>query len=343
MASTIFGSLVAAICVNLLLYTLELVMACQLLARKSDGTRITAKFRVCLNLLIDTAATVAGCAFLYLFQGSHWGENDDVQSNYWRIIVGVLCIGTVSGAVAQSVLLERFWKNIRHHLLGTAFAVTILIMAVLTSVAATVACAYLQWTNASSILVPFVWVALICNLIAALGITTVSVCQRFAMRTVTPKKHLIARAWRAFIETGLPSSIIAILALVAWAIDKKGEFVIALYFIQARVYSSTMMFALRNPLPPRADWIQDMISNSVPQMGPVHPPSPDIFLKNEKTIRMSLPVIPEGKGSTWFNIDLGNETATSAPETEDIASNAKNAVVLHRNAAFYQVSGEGKQ
>jgi hypothetical protein len=49
------------------------------------------------------------------------------------------------------------------------------------------------------------------------------------------------------------------------------------------------------------------------------------------------------KGSTWFNIDLGNETATPAPETEDIASNAKNAVVLHRNAAFYQVSGEGKQ
>jgi hypothetical protein len=87
---------------------------------------------------------ISRCRFIWLT--ILVGENDDVQSNYWRIIVGVLCIGTVSGAVAQSVLLERFWKksvyflprtvgspahimsSIRHHLLGTAFAVTILIM-----------------------------------------------------------------------------------------------------------------------------------------------------------------------------------------------------------------------
>ncbi|KAJ7843048.1 hypothetical protein B0H14DRAFT_2779250, partial [Mycena olivaceomarginata] len=295
MASTIFGSLVAAICVNLL----------PLLARKSDGTRITAKFRVCLNLLIDTGGN---SRWLCLFIPR---ENDDVQSNYTGALSLAFSVSAQFRCCRSERLLERFWK--KSHPPSSpwnAFAVTILIMAVLTS-----------WTNASSILVPFVWVALICNLIAALGITTVSVCQRFAMRTVTPKKQF----------TGLPSSIIAILALVAWAIDKKGE---------SRVYSSTMMFALRNPLPPRADWIQDMISNSVPPNGP---PSPDIFLKNEKTIRMSLPVIPELTGRVSLSISGKGIylTATSAPETEDIASNAKNAVVLHRNAAFYRSLAKG--
>ncbi|KAJ6482555.1 hypothetical protein C8R45DRAFT_1149982 [Mycena sanguinolenta] len=339
MASEVFGSLVAAICVNLVLYTLEFVMSCLFLASKSDKeSKKTAKFRVCLNLLIDTAATVIGCAFLYTFQGSHWGENDDVQARYWRIIIGVLIAGTVSTVIAQSYLLERFWKNIRHHLLGTAFAVTVLVMAVFTSVSAVVVCAYLQWTNAD-ILVPFVWAALICNVIAALGIATVSVCQRFALRTITSKKHITVRAWRAFVETGIPSCIIAILALAAWAAGEKGAFVIGLYFVQSRVYSCTMLFALRNPLPPRTDgWIAEMLATSVPQKRvPVPPVTPDIFLKNEKTSRTPLGDIPEEKGpQSWYNLDLGTDTITS---------NEENAMVLHRGAAFYQVPADvdGKQ
>ncbi|KAF8176354.1 hypothetical protein K438DRAFT_1979148 [Mycena galopus ATCC 62051] len=340
MASEVFGSLVAAISINLILYTLEVVMACLLQTKKTNNRAgKIATFRIWLNVLIDTATTIIGCAFLYTFQGSHWGENDDVQARYWRIIVGVLIAGTVSVVVAQSYLLERFWKNIRHHLLGTAFAVTILVMAVFTSVAAVIGCAYLQWTNAS-ILVPFVWAALICNVIAALGITIVSVCQRFALRTIAPKKHIIVRAWRAFIETGLPSCIIATLALAAWATGQRGAFVIALYFVQARVYSCTMLFALRNPLPLRTEegdgWIQEMLVNSVAQKRqPAPPVTPDIFLKNEKFGR-SLGDIPEEKGPhSWYNIDLGNDIATSSVDLSEEVT--QNAVVLHRNAAFYQV------
>ncbi|KAJ7234770.1 hypothetical protein B0H12DRAFT_1142502 [Mycena haematopus] len=333
MASEVFGSLVAAISVNLVLYTLEFVLACILLASKSEeGLRISARLRVCLNIIIDGAATATGCAFLYMFQGSHWGENDDVQARYWRIVIGVLIVGTVSTAIAQSYLLERFWKNIRHHLLGTTFAVAILVLAVFTSVAAIVVCAYLQWTNAT-IIVPFVWAAVICNVIATLGITTVSVCQRFALRTITPKNHIIVRAWRAFIETGLPSSIIAVLALAAWAAGQKGAFVIGLYFIQARVYSCTMIFALRNPLPPRGDgWIEEMIANSaVQKRQPAPPATPDIYLNNEKASRLSLGDIPEEKQS-WYNIDLGSGAVDSEEAT----------MGPHR-AAFYQVAADDKK
>ncbi|KAF7369264.1 hypothetical protein MVEN_00254100 [Mycena venus] len=345
MASEIFGTLVATICLNLILYSLEVFLAFQFQASKSeDDTRKTAKFGVWLTVLIDTAATVTGCAFLYMFQGSHWGEDDGVQSRYWRIIVGVLIAGTVSTVMAQSFLLERFWKNIRHHLLGTAFAVTILVMAIFVSVAAVVVCAYLQWTNAS-ILTPFLWASLICNVIAALGITTVSVCQRCAMKTLTPKKHIVTRAWRAFIETGFSSSIIAILALVAWAIDEKGEFIIGLYFIQARVYTCTMLFALRNPPPPRTDgWIQDMLESSIPQKSQPTPPlSPDIFLKNEKDKRR-LSDIPEEKAPHgWYNIDLGNDNDLNPRSSYDSEEVPPDAMVLHRNAAFYQVPTEGKR
>jgi hypothetical protein len=60
----LISSLVAAICVNIVLYTLEVVMACQFLAKNDAGK--TARFRVWLNLMIDTAATIVGCAFLYM-------------------------------------------------------------------------------------------------------------------------------------------------------------------------------------------------------------------------------------------------------------------------------------
>jgi hypothetical protein len=39
-------------------------MACHFLAKNDVGK--TARFRVWLNLMIDTAATIVGCAFLYM-------------------------------------------------------------------------------------------------------------------------------------------------------------------------------------------------------------------------------------------------------------------------------------
>ncbi|KAJ7176864.1 hypothetical protein C8R46DRAFT_1245967 [Mycena filopes] len=357
MASETFGSLVGAVSANLILYTLEVVMACSLSTRGD--------FRVWLNLLIDTASTVAGCAFLYMFQGSHWGEDDDVQARYLQSIVCVLIACTWTTVVAQTFLLERFWRNIRHHLLGTAFAVSLLVITMLAYLAAVVVCGYLQWTKAP-LLNAFVWVALISNVISAFGITTVSVCQRIAMKTGPgPRKHFIRRTWGAFIETGIPSSIIVILALIAWAAGKHGAFVVGLYYIQARVYSCTMLVALRNPLPPRTDlWLQDMVDTSVPQKGQPAPPlrpslpsnptassptdqnhihivSPDIFLKSDvKTGRLGS--IPEEKMQGWYNIDLGTsdvDVEQQGPEEEV----TQKAVVLHRNVAFYQVPEELKR
>ncbi|KAJ7444594.1 hypothetical protein B0H11DRAFT_2088830 [Mycena galericulata] len=345
MASEVFGSLVAAVCLNIVLYTLEVVMACQFFWDNNPSeTGRLAKFGVCLNLTIDTAATIAGFTFLYMFQDSHWGDNDEVQSRFWRAIVGVLTAGTAVSAISQSFLLSRFWKNIRKHLLGTAFAVTILIMAVLASVAAVVICGYLQWTSAP-ILLPFFWIALIANVIAAIGITTVSLCQRLAIKTsVGPKKHLIIRTVRSFIQTGFPSAIIVVMALIAWAAGRKGDLVVALYFIEARVYSCTMLLTLRYPPPSRTDeWIDEMVSASVPQKElPLPPISPDIFLKDEKARNSTLCEIPEDKPvEGWFNIDLGTGGARSSSDNDKEIS--PNAVVVHRNASFYQVPDEEKR
>ncbi|KAJ6598158.1 hypothetical protein DFH09DRAFT_53801 [Mycena vulgaris] len=346
MASEFFGSLVAAICVNLILYTLEVVMACQFLRNPSaTGAGRISALRVWLNLIIDTVATFVSCAFLFMVEGSHWGTNDETQSRYWQIIVGVLTLCAAGAVIAQGFLLERFWKNIRQHLLGTAFAVTVLAMAVIVSVAAVVVCLYLQWIEAP-VVIPFVWVALIGNVIAALGITTVSVCQRIVMKTGPgPKKNIIARAMRAFIETGFPSAIIVILALVAWALERKGHFVVALYFVQARVYSCTMLFTLRNPAPARTDdWISDMVATSVPQKDQPAPPlSPDIFLQNEKANRLTLCGIPEEKEvQGWYNIDLGTDGQRASVDSKD-GDIPPTAVVLHRNLPFYQVNDEEKQ
>ncbi|KAJ7722880.1 hypothetical protein DFH07DRAFT_1067328 [Mycena maculata] len=340
MPPVVFGSLVAAVCTNLVLYTLEVVMACQIFGDSNPSApgRLV-KSGVCLNLIIDSVATFAGCSFLFWFQDSHWGENDDVQSRYWKVVVGVLTAGTAVAVVSQCFLLGRFWKNIRKHLLGTVFAVAILVIAVLASVAAVVICAYLQWTN-PPVLVPFIWVALISNVVAALGITTVSVCQRLAIKTGAPKKNLVTRTWRAFIQTGLPGAIIVVLALIAWADGKRGDYVVALYFIQARVYSCTMLFALRYPAPARTDlWIEDMVSTSLPQKGQPKPPySPEIFLKNEQAHRLTLCEIPEDKAvQGWYNIDLGEDVSRSSIDNDKEI--APSALVLHRNS-FYQVPDE---
>ncbi|KAK7052069.1 hypothetical protein R3P38DRAFT_1635112 [Favolaschia claudopus] len=323
MASEIFGSLVAAVCVNLLIYSLEAAMAFTYLAKDTEkGTRKTAKYRTALNLLLDTAATIMGVAFLYIFQSSNWGAADAVQPKFHRIILAVLVLGTVTIVSAQSYLLERFWKNIRHHLLGTVVAISVLILAIVTSVAAVVACAYLEYTN-PAVLIPFVWVSLICNIVAASGITIVSICQRFAMESVPTKTNILSHAFSVFIETGIASAIIAILAIIAWALGYKGTYVVALYFVQPRIYSATMLYGLLNPLPPRADgFMQEIFANSVTQKSPPAPPlSPDIYLSNDKTnSRLSLSEVHEDKG--WFNIDLGNG------ESEEDA---------HRNLPFYVV------
>lgn len=312
-------------------------MACQFLANPTFGAGRLSKFRVSLNLLLDTFGTLASCIFLFTIQGSHWGSNDDVQAMYWRTIIGVLIAGTVSSAVAQSFLLERFWKNIRHHRLGTGFAVTILVLTIITSVAAIVACAYLQWVNAP-VTVPFVWIALIGNVIAALGITTVSVCQRWVRRAAgPPKKNAAIRATRAFIETGFPSTIIAILALVAWAAGREGDFVVALYFVQARVYSCIMLLALRNPYIEHP--LEVMVSTSVVQRRvPVPPLSPEIYLNNAKSDRASLCEIPEGKEvQGWYDVDLSGAEARTGEDTSG------QVPPLARNASFYQVPDEEKQ
>ncbi|KAJ7607172.1 hypothetical protein FB45DRAFT_431960 [Roridomyces roridus] len=339
MVTEIFGSLVAAVCVNLALYTLEVVMACRLFRdEKSEAGRL-AKFGVSLNLFIDSLATVAGCAFLYMFQG--WSNDDtEVQSRYWRAIIAILTAGTAVSVISQTFLLGRFWRNIRQHLLGTAFAVTLLVMAVLASVAAVVICAFLQWNN-SPIVNPFIWVALIATFVAALGITVVSVCQRIAISsTVGPQKHIITRGCRAFIQTGMPSTILVLLALVAWAVGRKGDFVMALLFVNARIYSCTMLFTLLSPAPIRTDlWLQDMVEASVQQKGL---PTPDIYLKNEKT----LGDIPEDKPMEqgWYNIDLGSTLGSDpfAPRrssSEGGRNSETGAVVLRRGSMsrFFQV------
>ncbi|KAF7319373.1 hypothetical protein HMN09_00275200 [Mycena chlorophos] len=349
MASEVYGSLVCAVAVNLVLFTLEFYMACRLFSKNREEVSSWTKFRVWFTLLIDTIATLTSCAFLYMFQGSHWGEGDEVQQRFWKIIIATLIIGTFASALAQSFLLERFWKNIRHHLLGTAFAVSILVLAVLASVSSIVACAYLQWINADlEIIKSLVWTALIANLVCALGITLVSVCQRYAMRTMGPRPAVLSRVFRAFVDTGMPSSIIVLLALIAWAVNQNGAFVIALYFIQARVYSCTMLYALSQPKLVREDsWKEEMVSNSVAQRPQPPPPSisPDIFLRIEKSGRLSVPEAE--KGQRWFNIDLGEaekaeKEAAAKREASARAPGAGSpkAMVVHRNSApfsFYRV------
>ncbi|KAF7329940.1 hypothetical protein MKEN_00257900 [Mycena kentingensis (nom. inval.)] len=359
MASEVYGSLVAAVCLNLVLYTLEFAMACQLFSKKREEVSAWTKFRVWFTLLIDTAATLASCAFLYMWQGSHWGENDAVQEQFWKLLIGTLIICTVASALAQSFLLERFWKNIRHHLLGTAFAVSVLVLAVIASVTSVVVCAYLKWPKVKvvsddeteakpqvEVPVALVWLVVVSSLVSAIGITTVSACQRFAMRTTSAKPRFLNRVFRAFVDTGMPSTIVFILALVAWAVNQTGAFVIALYFVQARIYSCTMLYALRQPKLVRTDsWKEELISSSVSQKGPPVPPiSPEIFLRVEKSGRLT--GIPEenGIGQRWYNIDLGDASSLdSAKDVEKeggvVTVGSPRAMVLHRNSTpFYHAS-----
>ncbi|KAJ7650891.1 hypothetical protein FB45DRAFT_27387 [Roridomyces roridus] len=326
MLTEIFGSLVAAVCVNIVLYTLEVVMACRFLGDEKSGRLV--KLGVWLNLVVDTLSSIAGCAFLFMFQG--WGNDDaQVQTRYWHAVVGILTAGTVVSVVSQTFMLGRFWGNLRQHRLGTAFAITLLVMAVLASVAAVVICAFLQWNN-SPLVDSFIWVSLVADVVAALGITIVSVCQRIAIRSSAgPKRHIIARGCHAFIQTGIPNTILVVLALIAWALGRKGVFVVALTFVNARVCSCTMFFTLLYPGPTRTQDIANVSASALPT--PATASSPEFFPRNEK--RLGLYGIPEEKAleNGWYNIDLGTQGTNSSPET--------GAVVLRRGSMsrFFQV------
>ncbi|KAF7292825.1 hypothetical protein MIND_01181400 [Mycena indigotica] len=342
MVSQVFGTLVAAVLVNLVLFTLEFAMACQLFSKKREEVSRWTKFRVWFTLIIDTAATLSSCVFLYMFEESHWDEDehDEEHERFWQLIIGTLIIGTVSSALAQSYLMERFWRNIRHHLLGTAFAVSLLVLAAIASIASLVTCAYMQWTKAETDNIkPFVWLALISNLVYAVGITAISVCQRFAMRTAGPKPRFLNRVFRGFVETGMPSSIVVILALIAWVVDNIAVYVIALYFVQARIYSCTMLYSLRQTKLVRMEnWKEALISTTIAQKPqPVPPLAPEMMVRIEKSGRLT--GIPEENQAKWYNIDLSEATRASIESKEleeaqpkELVVGTPRAIVLHRSS-----------
>ncbi|KAJ7267157.1 hypothetical protein C8J57DRAFT_1510269 [Mycena rebaudengoi] len=329
MPSETFGSLVSAICINLILYTLEVIMAYryfgkEVSTRRGDG--YVTKLRVWTNLAIDSFGSIAGLAFLFLYEGTNWEENDGTQKPYWRTIASGLTLGAIAALIVQSFMLSLFFRNIQKRRFGTVFFVTILVVVAFAAMAATLGCAYIEW-NDLEVSIPFIWIALGGNAIVAAGVTTVLICQRIALKD----EHInigrfYTRMAHAFVETGFPSTIIALLALIAWAVGRKGDFILGLIFVQPRLYSCTMLFILNHPASLEHEvWIHDMESQSVLQKNqPLPPQYPDVVFNapteksagaNRKYNRsVTLCAVPEAASAEpWHTIDLGDHEVTASP------------------------------
>ncbi|CAK5274100.1 unnamed protein product [Mycena citricolor] len=314
-----YGSLVPAVCVNLLLYTLEFVMACVFLSRRAkEGLPVASSSTF--------GKTLTGVLFSTLFPAcglTHYaGDNDEVQGRFWKLLIGTL-VWALPRLPSPSLTSCKSsgpsecsppWRGlcsirVKYPEPSHRHGPDCLTSGCDTSgsVASVAVCAYMSsgpMQSNSSVHLSRHGVRHNVDLRLP----------RIAVKSVA-KRNFIVRGWKAFVSTGMPGSIICILALVAglWESTPPAVDIIALYFVLARVYSCTMLFTMHYPLPIRKSMIQDLVNTSGAQGTLLsRSPSPDIFLKSERGTQPK-----EGNVQSWYNIDLGDgamRTSRSAPE-----------------------------
>ncbi|KAJ7494376.1 hypothetical protein B0H11DRAFT_2277125 [Mycena galericulata] len=226
------------------LLTIEILQVVQYFrseARLRDSTFI--KLGVSVNLLADLVGTAACCATTYLYTITYWGNTEALEQQYWPLTVVVFTTGVVT-AVSQLFMITRYWQMTKHH-----YAFALLFMILVGAVTGIFGCGVLMAlskTAPSMLLDSLLYLALIAsaagNALVALPLFW-QLCKRNS--ALMTKRNFPFRITSMLFEAGALTTAVTVAGVATSLAARETKIWIAFAFIQARIYSCTMLYVLR--------------------------------------------------------------------------------------------------
>ncbi|KAF8232588.1 hypothetical protein L208DRAFT_1360921 [Tricholoma matsutake] len=235
--------------INLILYTLESVQVYHYFrnSRRSKTDSKILKGAVILNLIMDSLATIAICALVYMYTVVFWGRRNAIvpSREYWPMVVVVVLTGTTTFLV-QSFMVYRYWRICSHRILAGIIIVLMVASLVGTYLAAATTFAHLVPDREKGI--PFIILGLGGAATTDVSLTALLVWQLYtSLRAGTCAREthsLIRRVSIMAIQTGLATSVVACTAFITFVVYPESHITDAVLYCVGRVYSGTMLFTL---------------------------------------------------------------------------------------------------
>ncbi|KAJ7700811.1 hypothetical protein B0H17DRAFT_1046713 [Mycena rosella] len=230
--------------VNMVLFTLECMQAVQYFRSQTRRTDSAfTKLGVSVNLGADVAGTAACCATTYLYLVTDWGIVEALETQHWTLTGVTFTVGVVT-AVSQFFMISRYWQMTRRHVVFSLLL--LLLIGALTGIFGTGVLMALSPNAKGVLLDAFLLLSLIASSAGNALVSLLSFWQRCKRNDAQAAKwYLPHRILAALIETGTVTTAVTVAgAVVTLGSVRDTRIWIAFAFIQARVYSCTMLFVL---------------------------------------------------------------------------------------------------
>ncbi|KAH8829472.1 hypothetical protein DL96DRAFT_1554996 [Flagelloscypha sp. PMI_526] len=191
---------------------------------------------------VDAVSTVGAYACVYLYAVTNWGNEAYLLHQYWPIHTYVITSG-VNGFLVQGYLDMEICTNWIVTGFLALFSTAALVGCLLTVVYLSLHDTYAE----RALLVPPVTLWLAASTVTDVAIALSLVWTLRAYRTSFKEtQSLIKRLTYSAIQTGTFTSLLAIIVLVSYLLDKDTNITIGFGFCLGRAYGCTLLFNLNN-------------------------------------------------------------------------------------------------
>lgn len=230
---------------NAVLYSFEIVQFAFYLRHFRERDGLPVKLVVFLCVLIDTVCTIAICACGFMYSVVHWGDVTYLAKQYWPMSTYVFCTRNV-GVLVQSFLISRYYILYSSRIMTVTLGLfTFIAFAGGISVAAIpiffapyadrdkAMVASIIWLSSSSIADTLIAFCLVLTLARA--------SSRISVKST---KDIISRLIPVIIQSGLVTTLLALLILATYLLKPTVNHSAYFSFCLGRVYTLTMLFSL---------------------------------------------------------------------------------------------------
>ncbi|KAF7304135.1 hypothetical protein MIND_00645100 [Mycena indigotica] len=243
----IFAPVLVGSWLNVIVYTLELLLAYQYYWNKkhsSPGANSTVvRWIVGVALFVDTLGTLAVFAYAYLFLVAHWGEPAFLARNPWPGSIHAITSG-IGSVIVHWYLTWRYWNLSRNYVVSVA-----LCLAALTSTAgafaAGIGAAMRDAVVERDRIIPLCMVWLIAAVVTDIGIAAALVLPLRSYKSAFARtQSVIQRLIVGAIQTGSVTAVMAVVTLTTFVVWPRTSISLAPWFLLGRLYGCTLLFNL---------------------------------------------------------------------------------------------------
>ncbi|KAJ7932698.1 hypothetical protein B0H13DRAFT_1954299 [Mycena leptocephala] len=229
---------------NVAFFTLEILQAINYfrsIARPRDSLFI--KLVVTVNLFADLVGTAACCATTYLYTVAYWGDVEALKERYSPLTVIVFTVG-IATAMSQFFMISRYWQMTKHHVVLALLLLSSSARCVTGILGSGVLMSF-SLNGESMLWNIFIFLALLASAAGNVLISLLLFWQLCERNDTPVTKNFLTRITCVLVEAGALTAAVTIIGSVVSLGRTRDTMVWIIFaFIQARVYSCTMLFVL---------------------------------------------------------------------------------------------------